>query len=256
MLRRERAPPVVDHMRVLEDVADGHGDHDRVEHEEDRDHHDGDVDGLLEAAEEHDREADDEDEGDRHLLALEPVGGERVLDGVRTRIRSAEGDGDHEVGRGEAQQHEHHELAAPPGQQLLEHGDRALAAVALARDAAVDREGAAEGHEHEHDRGDGAQQARGEGRDGGLVAEGREVVDAREAHDAPPRVRLLGLRGTRPRMLAGLLGAVGEPVREAALDLARGRRITRREVGGGAGARGRHGSSIHASSGLGGRGGT
>ena len=47
-------------------------------------------------------------------------------------------------------------------------------------------------HQYQNERSDGRKQAGGEKRDPGLVAEGRKIIDAREAHDAPPGMLGLG----------------------------------------------------------------
>ena len=59
---------------------------------------------------------------------------QRVFHRVLRRVRRGEGHGDDEVGGGEAEQAEHEELARPPGQQPLQHGDGALACVGAAGD--------------------------------------------------------------------------------------------------------------------------
>ncbi len=61
------------------------------------------------------------------------VGDEGVLHDVGGGVGGREGDGDDEVGGDEAEQDQDEELALPPGQQALQHGDRALAVRALAR---------------------------------------------------------------------------------------------------------------------------
>ena len=92
-----------------------------------------------------------------------------------------------------------HKTTALPfqrGKQLLENRDAALAVRAHPRDPAVHRQRAEQRQQHQDERGDGREEAGGEKRDAGLVGEGREVVDARQAHDAPPRGRVsrLGVR--------------------------------------------------------------
>ena len=137
---------------------------------------------------------------------------ERVADDVRGGVGRRERDGDHEVGGGEPEQAEHEGLAAPARQQLLEHRDAALAVGAVLGDAPVDRQRAEERQQDEDERGDGREGAGGDERDARLVAERREVVDAREAHDLPPRglVHVLGVRAL------GLAKALEEPAIEPA----------------------------------------
>ena len=132
----------------------------------------------------------------------------RVLDDVRAGVGRGQGDRDDEVGEGEPEQAEHEELAAPERQQPLEHGDRALAVRALRGHPAVDRQRAEQGEQHQDQRGQRAEQPGGQERDAGLVAEGGEVVDAGQAHDLPPGVRLLagvlvGVRSGVPGVVVG-----------------------------------------------------
>ncbi len=210
-LSQERRPPVRHEDGVLDDVPDRHDDHHDVEREVDGDEHDGDADRLPETTQEHGSEQCDEHEGDQDLVAVEPGGSEGVLDGVSRGIRRREGDGDHEVGRREAQQHQHEQFAGPPRQQLLEHRDRSGALEALPRDATIDGQRPEQREQHEHDGGEGGEETGGERRDRGLVAEGGEVIDAGEAHDPPPGVGLLSALGMRPLVCAP---AVDQPLQE------------------------------------------
>ena len=100
----------------------------------------------------------------RYVLALQPARGKRVLDRVRRGVGGRQRHGDHEVGRGEPQQDQDEELAAPARQQALEHGDGAFAAVALPGHPAVDRQGAEQGHGHQHQRRQRGEHARRPGR--------------------------------------------------------------------------------------------
>ena len=213
VLLGEGGPPVADHLRVLDDVPDAGAHDDEVEREVHDHQCDGDADRLGEPAQEDDPEERHQSDGDGQLLAVQDGRDVRVLHHVGRGVRSGERDGDDEVGAGEAQEHQHEELAAPEREQPFEHGDRPLAVGALGGHPAVDGERAEERHQDEHDRGDRGQGAGGEGRDARLVAEGREVVDTGQAHDLPPRVPFLGavLPGVRREVLArGRGGAGGE----------------------------------------------
>ena len=93
---------------------------------------------------------------------------------------------DHEVGGRKAEQNQDEPLALPAAEQILEHGDGPLPGVAAPGDLRVDRQGAEQRHEDEDDGRDRGHRACREQRDAGLVAEGREVVDARQPDDLPP----------------------------------------------------------------------
>ncbi len=67
------------------------------------------------------------------LVAFQNRRQERVLEHVRGGIGGGEGDRDDEVGGDEAEEDKHEELALPPGEQPLQHGDRAFATRAFAR---------------------------------------------------------------------------------------------------------------------------
>src|SRR3954463_12577755 len=126
-------------------------------------------------------------------MPMEGVGGEGVLDDVGGGVGRRQGDSDDETRGDEAEQAEDEELARPPAQEVFEHRDGALTMRALPRDAAVDREGTAEGQEDQDERGDGREGARGEGGDAGLIPQGGEVVDAGKAHNLPPRMFVVGV---------------------------------------------------------------
>ena len=188
----EQARPAGDDLRVGGHAQRRVDDHDRVQSQVQHDEHDRDADRLLEPAQEHRAERQDQQHRDRNLRVVQRARHQRVLDRMRGRVRRRQGDRDHEVGRGEAEQHQDEQLAAPPGQQPLEHGDGTLTAVALLGHAPVDGERAEQREGHEHEGREGRDHPGGQERDGGLVAQGREVVDAGEAHDPQPVVRLLG----------------------------------------------------------------
>ena len=60
----------------------------------------------------------------------------------------------------------------------------------LGGNAAVHRQGAREGQHDKHNRRDRGQQAGGQCRNCGLIAEGGEVIHPGEAHDPPPGMSL------------------------------------------------------------------
>ncbi|CAM5319542.1 hypothetical protein STANM337S_00758 [Streptomyces tanashiensis] len=203
--------PVGDDMALGEDVPEAADDDDHVEAEVDADEDDGDADGFEEALEEHRAEQGDQHERDDHLFVVECLFEVGVLDEVGGGVGRRQGDGDEEVGRGEAEEGEDEELALPEGQQSRQHGDGALAARALLGDPPVDGQGAGQGDDHQDDRGDGGEQSGGQGRDAGLVAEGGEVVDAGQAHHPPPALALVpGVRGRLHRPGGLALPHVGE----------------------------------------------
>jgi hypothetical protein len=121
----------------------------------------------------------------------EPGRHERVLDDVGGGVGRGKGDGDDEVRQGEPEQHQHEDLASPARQQLFEHGDAALAVRAALGNLTIDGQGHREGNRHQDQGGDRREDARGQERDGGLVAERRKVIDAGQAHHAPPRILMM-----------------------------------------------------------------
>src|SRR3989442_11115598 len=79
----------------------------------------------------------DQRERHTHSLACKRLRHEGVFERVRRSVRGRQCDGDDEVGRDEAEQTEDEQLARPPGQQPLEHGDRTFAMRAGARHSGV-----------------------------------------------------------------------------------------------------------------------
>jgi hypothetical protein len=191
---------------------------------------DGDPDRLPEPLEEDRAEDGDEEERDRDLLPLQHPGGERVLQDVRRRVGRREGDGDDEVGGDEAEQDEDEQLAPPPGEQPLQHGDGTLAVGALPGDPAVHRQGPEQGEEHQDERRHRREQPRGQEGDPRLIPQGGEVVHPGQAHHLPPAVLAVPAGGlVRARRLPPRL-VVQEPAGERAggLLLRGGRRGHRR----------------------------
>ena len=70
---------------------------------------------------------------------------ERIVNEVRRGVGGRERHGDDEVGGGETEQSEDEDLAAPLGEEALEHGDAALAVGAGLGDARIERERARRG---------------------------------------------------------------------------------------------------------------
>ncbi len=182
---------------ILQDVHARDHDDDQVQRQVDGDEADRDADGLAETLEEDDSERGDEQEGQQLVLPVKPCRHQRVLGEVLRRIRRRQGDGDHEVGDGEAEQHEHEELAGPPGQQPLEHRDGTRAPETLLGDPAIDGKCAEQRQRDQHDGRERREELGRKKRDRGRVPQRREVVDAREAHDLPPRVGALAHLGVR-----------------------------------------------------------
>ena len=215
--RGQGQPPVVDGDRLAEDLEDRRDDHDDVQPEVEPHEDDGDADRLLEAAQEHRGEHGQQDQRHRDVLALHPVGGEGVLDGVGGGVGGGERHGDHEVSGGEAEQHQDQEFPAPARQQPLQHGDGPFTARAFAGNPAVHRQRAQQGH---GDQDQGGQRRNHTGRErgnGGLVAQRGEVVHAGQAHDLPPRVFFQVAVTHRPGPLMdslGVLEAEQQPVPE------------------------------------------
>ena len=131
-------------------------------------------------------------------LAAHPVRREGILHDVGGGIGRGERHGDDEIGGGEAEQDEDEGFAAPLRKEPLQHADAALAVGTGFGDAGVDRQGAEQGDQNQNQRGQRGEQAGGQKGDAGLVAERREVVDAGEAHHAPPGV--FRLRRCRARL--------------------------------------------------------
>jgi hypothetical protein len=210
----QQLPPVHDQCRVGDQVLQGHGDHHEVERQVDGDQPDRDPDRLGEALEEDPTQQRDQHQRDADLVAVQEARDQRVLQDMGGGVGRRQGDGDDEVGGHKAEQDQDEQLALPPRQQPLQHGDRALAVRALGRDPAVDREGPEHGQQDQQDGRDRRQHPGGQGGDARLVAEGGEVVHPGQAHHLPPRMLVaLGGLGVRTRRL---VGPGGQPRQEPA----------------------------------------
>ena len=132
-------------------MLQGHGHDDEVEGQVDGHQADRDPDGLGEPLEEDPAQQRDQHQRDPDLVAVQDVGDQRVLQDMGGRVGGREGDGDDEVGGHEAEQDQHEELALPPGQEPLQHRDRALAMGALGRHPSVDRERPQQGQQDQQD---------------------------------------------------------------------------------------------------------
>ncbi len=170
---------------------EGNGSDHHVERQVKSDEHDGDADGLLKSFQKNGTKDGEQDEGDGHLAA-HPGRREGVLHDVRGGIGGGERHGDHEIRGGKAEQDQDEDLAAPFWEEALQHADAALAVGAGLGDARIDGQGAEQGDEDEDERSYRGEQAGGEEGDAGLIAEGRKIIDAGEAHDSPPGVDRVG----------------------------------------------------------------
>ena len=207
----DRAPVAPDHegavpgapqLRPGGDLAETAPEHDEAQPEVRDGDDSGHPDRPPEPEQEHDGQQGEEYQGDPDLRVAEEGVQVRVLDGVLGGVRGRQRHGNDEVRGREPEQDEHEELAAPAREQVLEHRDRPLTGVGATRDLGVDRQGAEQRHQDEDGRGqrrDGAGREEGNAR---LVAEGREVVHAREPEHAPPRVRLLARPVSGPMEVA------------------------------------------------------
>jgi hypothetical protein len=123
---------------------------------------------------------------------------------MRGRVGGRERLRDHKVGGGEADQHEDDELGTPALEHPLDHADRPDPVWRLASHVAVDRQGAEERDEHEHQRRQRSECAGPLEGDRGLVAQGAEVINSAQAHDQQPRiVAVIMVRLAQRRLLKG-----------------------------------------------------
>jgi len=166
----QRLPPAGEDLRVGGNLEEGAAERHQVEqqvgHAKGRRH----PDRLPEAHQEDDRQRDQQ--GDQQALVAGPGVQQRVLDRVLGGVRGREGDGDDEVGGGEAQQDQHQDLGGPAGEQVLEHRHRALPRVGAGGHLAVDGQRPQQRHRHQDHGGERRQRSRGEEGDARLVAEG------------------------------------------------------------------------------------
>ena len=115
-----------------------------------------------------------------------------IIDEVFRGIGHGERARDHEVGRGKPEQNQDQQFANPAGDRPLEQPGCSLPVRRAARDIRIDRQGAEKGKQDNNDRCQGRQEAGGLERDGRLVCQTAEIVDADEAEDQEPG----GLQGS------------------------------------------------------------
>ena len=226
VLREQRRAPVRQHLRMPPDLARRDDQDDGVERQV-RDHdHDGQPDRFLKSSEKDGAEEEQQHDRDQPLIA-QPGRRQRVLHQMRRGVGRRQRNRDDEARRGKPQQRQDQRLSLPPGKQLFEDQDAALAVRTHVRDAVVHRQGAEQRQDHEHERRHRRERAGGEKRDARLIREGREIVDAGEAHHLPPVGRVLG-----PRVRAdGFGGAFEKPAAESLLEgNGRGQRGHRRKL--------------------------
>src|SRR5215210_4952249 len=182
----QRIRPADQVLGIRHALVDPHGHHDEVQQQEGPDHDHGDADGLPEALEENCAQYCHQNEGDEDLVASEVLRHERILCYVRGCVRRREGYGDHKVGRDEAQETQHEDLALPKREQPLEHRDRALPMWTFGGDPPVHRQRSEQRQEHYKQGSQGRESPSGYGGDARLIAKRREIVNPGQARNSPP----------------------------------------------------------------------
>ena len=208
MLCEQGVGPSRQVLGVPEHLPDADSDDDNVQGQVHRDDDHGDADGFAKTLQEDRAEPGQQHDGDGDRV-IERGRHERVVNDVFGRVRCRQGNGDDEVGRRKPEQHEHERLAAPPWQQVFEHRDAALSVRARGRDPVVNGKRAHESENDENQRCDRRERARCDERDAWLIAQRREVIDAGQAHDFPPRCLM---NGGCMRPFGQLTHALEEPV--------------------------------------------
>ncbi|SFV24380.1 hypothetical protein SAMN04487966_110139 [Micrococcus terreus] len=210
----ETLPPVPDDGRLGGDAPQAGEDDGGVHGQESGHQDDSQAHDLPEPTQEDQYQTEDQDQRDAQLVTFQSLRSEGVLDQVRRGVRGREREGDHEVGDRKAQQDQDQQLAAPVGQQPLQHRDRALSMGGLPRHPAVHGQSGTQGDQHQHERGHRREQPGCQSRDGRLVAQRGEVVEAGQAHHLPPRMPLVRVRArTGPRAARSrlILHGIGQP---------------------------------------------
>ena len=181
---------------------------DRIQHEVNRDNDDGYADDLAEATHEHGAKDEQQAKRDEDGM-VHPARDQRVFNEMGRGVGRRQRDRDDEARRRESEQDEDDSLPLPAGEQRLQHQNAALSVRARLRDAVVHRQRPDQREQDEHERRERGEQSGGREGDARLICERREVIDAGEAHDFPPR-RLV--RRGRVRPLGNLTHALKEPV--------------------------------------------
>ena len=201
MLGHDAAPPGLREADVGEHLVQGPTHDDDVEDQVEGDDAHRDPDRFLEALQEDSSERHQKERGHENGVVRHPVRHIGILGDVRGGVSRRHRHRDDEVGKRES-------LALPPGQEFLQHQDAALAVRRVLRHLGVNGQGHEQGDPDQDHGGNGREHPGGEDRDSRLIPEGREIVDAGEAHDLPPRSRRM--------VIWSLVSSVEEPVAEPA----------------------------------------
>lgn len=89
---------------MREDLDQGHGHHHGIECKIQGNQNDGDPDCFPESPQEDSAQECQQEQGDQHVLPVQPAGNNRILNQVRSGVGSGKRHGDHEVCCGEAKQ--------------------------------------------------------------------------------------------------------------------------------------------------------
>jgi hypothetical protein len=188
----QRGTPVGNHDWVGCHLPEGDADDDDIQQQIRPHEHHRHADGLTESPQEHGTEQRKKAQRDHQLVSVYDFANIRVLDHVCCRVSCREGHRDDEVSGRKAEKHQDEDLSLPEGEKAFQHRDRTFAMWTLHGHAAIHRQRPQESQSHEHQGGDRRKHAGRQRRDARLVAEGREVVDPRQAHHLPPSMALMG----------------------------------------------------------------
>ena len=196
--RRNLTQPVRQQRGMAEEIPEAGRDDDARERDVRHDENSRQADHLAVALEEHTAQQHEQEHGHGHLT-LHPARRvprvERVGDKVGSGIGGGQRLRDDEVGRCEPHENEYGELRRPTAEHPLDHAHRTDAVGSFASDVAINGQRAQKRDEHENQRGNRGECSRPLECDRGLVAEGAEVIHSAEAHDEPPCVVVIGMRG-------------------------------------------------------------
>jgi hypothetical protein len=113
---------------------------------------------------------------------------EWILNDMGRSVGSRQCDRNYETRGHKPEQHQDEHLPLPTGKQLFKHRNRTVTMRTFFRDAVIHRQRSEKRKQNKNQSCEGRNSSGGEESDARLVTKGREIIDARQTHDLPPRM--------------------------------------------------------------------
>ena len=184
-------PPVGEEFRMPRDLNEAAGQHHQVQKEKGDRHGGGEHDGLAKPHQEDDSQQGEQEDRHAEARVAEVMVQVGIVHGMLGGVGGRERHGDDEVRARESQQDQHENLALPSRQEVFEHGDGTLPGVGPSGHLRVNRQGSQQRDDDQDERCHRRQHSRCHQRNPRLIAQRREVIDARQPDHHVPGLSLL-----------------------------------------------------------------